>query len=350
MDLFSLSRILIFSVAAFLLTIFTTPVLTHFLYKYNIGKNNIREPSVAPIYFKLHQKKKGTPTMGGILIWFSLLFLVLIGFLFSQIFPNTILEKFNFLSRDQTYLPLGMFLIAAVLGFIDDLLGVLKIGPKGGGLTPISKLLIYILIAGIGAWWFYFKLGWSKIYIPFLGNFDLGIWYIFIFIFIVVATTFSVNESDGLDGLAGGILLPAFLALTLISFLQGKENLAVFNAVIMGSLVGFLWFNIYPARFFMGDIGSMSLGIVLGIMTMLTNTVMLLPFFGFILVIESLSVILQMISKKIFKKKIFLSTPIHHHFEAIGWPETKVTMRFWIISNMATIVALVIFFIDRALK
>lgn len=348
MDLFSISKILGFAVASFLLTFLLTPLLTHFLYKYKLGKN-IRESLDAPIYTQLHQKKKGTPTMGGILIWLTLLVLMLVIFILSQIFRGGIWEKLSFLSRTQTYLPLGMFLFAAVLGLVDDLLGVFKIGINGGGLKIKHKLVIYTLVAAIGAWWFYSKLGWSEIHIPFLGDFDFGIWYIIVFIFIVVATTFSVNESDGLDGLAGGILLPAFVALTLISFVQGKQDLAVFNSVLMGSLVGFLWFNVYPARFFMGDTGSMSLGIALGVISMLTNTAFLLPFFGFILVIESFSVIIQMISKKVFKKKIFLSTPIHHHFEAIGWPETKVTMRFWIIANMAVIIGLIIFFIDRGL-
>lgn len=349
MDLFIISKILAFAVASFLFTFLLTPSLTYFLYRYKLGKN-IRESVDAPIYTQLHQKKKGTPTMGGILIWLTLLILILAVFILSQIFRGGIWEKLNFLSRTQTYLPLGMFLFAAILGLIDDLLGVLKIGVNGGGLKIKYKLIIYTLIAIVGAWWFHFKLGWSEIRIPFFGDFDLGIWYVVVFVFIVVATTFSVNESDGLDGLAGGILLPAFVALTLISFVQGKYDLAVFNSVLMGSLVGFLWFNIYPARFFMGDTGSMSLGIVLGVMAMLTNTAFLLPFFGFILVVESLSVIFQMISKKIFHKKIFLSTPIHHHFEAIGWPETKVTMRFWIIANISTIVGLILFFIDRGLR
>lgn len=349
MDLFIISKILAFAVASFLFTFLLTPSLTYFLYRYKLGKN-IRESVDAPIYTQLHQKKKGTPTMGGILIWLTLLILILAIFILSQIFRGGIWEKLNFLSRTQTYLPLGMFLFAAILGLIDDLLGVLKIGVNGGGLKIKYKLIIYTLIAIVGAWWFHFKLGWSEIHIPFFGDFDLGIWYVVVFVFIVVATTFSVNESDGLDGLAGGILLPAFVALTLISFVQGKYDLAVFNSVLMGSLVGFLWFNIYPARFFMGDTGSMSLGIVLGVMAMLTNTAFLLPFFGFILVVESLSVIFQMISKKIFHKKIFLSTPIHHHFEAIGWPETKVTMRFWIIANISTIVGLILFFIDRGLR
>ena len=144
-------------------------------------------------------------------------------------------------------------------------------------------------------------------------------------------------------------MLVAFAALTVVAFVEGRYHLASFTGVISGALLAFLWFNIYPARFFMGDTGSMALGITLGVIVMLTNTTLLLPFFAFILVMESGSVILQMISKKIFHKKIFLSTPIHHHFEAIGWPETKVTMRFWIISGLVASMGLVLFFLDRFL-
>ena len=165
--------------------------------------------------------------------------------------------------------------------------------------------------------------------------------------FIIIATAFSANETDGLDGLLGGVSLFAFGALTIVSFVLGRFDLAAMSGAIIGALLAFLWFNIPPAKFFMGDTGSMALGITLGVMTMLTNTTFLLPFFAIILVIESSSVIIQVTSKKLFKRKIFLSTPIHHHFEAIGWPESQVTMRFWIISVVSMGIGLVIFFIDR---
>ncbi|MDP3685906.1 MAG: phospho-N-acetylmuramoyl-pentapeptide-transferase, partial [bacterium] len=173
------------------------------------------------------------------------------------------------------------------------------------------------------------------IHVPALGEFVIGWWYIPLFIFVVVATAFSVNEADGLDGLAAGILLFCFGAYAAIAFSKGLTDLATFCAVIIGALLAFLWFNVYPARFFMGDTGSMSLGVTLGIIAMLTNSALVLPIIAFPLVIESLSVIIQMASKKLRGKKIFLSTPIHHHFEAIGWPETKVTMRFWILAAVS---------------
>lgn len=287
--------------------------------------------------------------MGGILVWGTVLFLTLIFWWLSKLGAGTVLEKFNFLSRGQTLLPLGALIASALVGLGDDLLDVFKKGHNGGGLKVRHRLLIYAAIAAFGAWWFYFKLEWDLVHIPFVGDFNIGWWYIPLFVLILVATAFSVNETDGLDGLAGGILLIAFAAYAVISFSQGKMDLAVFCGAIIGALLAFLWFNIHPARFFMGDTGAMSLGITLGIIAMLTNAFLLLPFIGFILVIESGSVIIQVLSKRIRKKKVFLSTPIHHHFEAIGWPETKVTERFWIISGVMAAIGLIIVLIEKLL-
>jgi len=228
-------------------------------------------------------------------------------------------------------------------------LGIFHFGRGGRGLRLREKLIIFILIAVIGAYWFYFKLDWDLIHVPFFGDFNIGWWYIPIFMFIIVATAFSTNETDGLDGLVGGVLLTAFSSYVVISYVQGRIELAIFCGAIVGALLAFLWFNIHPARFFIGDTGSMSLGVTLGVIAMLTNSLFFLPFIGFILAIESLSVIIQVFSKRFRHKKIFLSTPIHHHFEAKGWPETKVTMRFWIISGVMAGIGLILFFIDLKL-
>jgi phospho-N-acetylmuramoyl-pentapeptide-transferase len=285
--------------------------------------------------------------MGGILIWVVVAIIAIGVLILAKVLgPDTIFSDYNFLTRKQTLLPLGVLLFAAVIGLIDDFMGINRIGKTGKGLRMREKLIIYTIIAGIAAYWFYFKLDWDLLHVPFLGDFNIGLWYIPIFIFAIVASAFSTNETDGLDGLAGGILLIAFAAFAVICFHQGKIELATLCGAIAGSLLAFLWFNINPARFFMGDTGSMSLGITLGVIAMLTNSLFFLPFIGFILIIESLSVIVQLISKKIRHKKIFLSTPIHHHFEAKGWPETKVTMRFWIIAGVAAVIGLILFFID----
>jgi phospho-N-acetylmuramoyl-pentapeptide-transferase len=340
------TRILSLSAFSFVVAMALTPVLMKFLYKYNIGKQ-IRSEG-APIFNSLHQKKEGTPTMGGILIWLTTAIIALGLWLLSIIFDR-FFGYLNFVNRAQTYLPLFSLIMAALIGFADDLLGVFKIGPKGGGLRMSHKLIVFAIIALIGALWFYFKLDWNSIRIPLLGDISLGFWYIFVFMFVIIATAFSSNETDGLDGLAGGVMLFAYLALGVVAFTQGKYDLAAFTGVVAGALIAFLWFNIHPAKFFMGDTGSMALGITLGILVMLTNTALLLPFFGFILVVESLSVIIQILSKKIRHKKVFLSAPIHHHFEALGWPETRITMRFWILSALFTVIGIVIFFIDKFL-
>jgi phospho-N-acetylmuramoyl-pentapeptide-transferase len=240
--------------------------------------------------------------------------------------------------------------IAALLGMVDDYLGVRGVGPSGGGFKIRHKLLLYALVGAVGAWWFYQKLGWDALAVPFVGPVSIGWLYVPFFMFIIIASAFSANESDGLDGLAGGALLFAFIALTAVAFILERYDLATFGGVTVGALLAFLWFNIHPARFFMGDTGSMSLGITMGVIAMLTNTALLLPFFAPILVLESLSVIVQMFSKR-FRggKKVFLSTPIHNHFLALGWPESQVVMRFWIISAIGAALGLAIFFLTRYL-
>lgn len=343
---FDIIKIFLLTTIAFGITIFWTPLLTHFLYKYKLGKT-IRSAEETPVYSKMHQAKSGTPTMGGILIWVTVLFMALLFFVLSQVIDNDFLQRLNFLTRPQTLLPLGALIASAIVGLFDDIFNIKGVGSRGGGLRIRYKLIIYTLIAIFGAYWFYYKLDWTTIHLPFIGNFDIGIWYIPIFIFIIVATAFSVNESDGLDGLSGGMLLAAFGAFGAIAFAQGKIELAAFCGVIIGALLAFLWFNINPARFFMGDTGAMSLGVTLGIVAMLTNAALLLPVICLLLVVESLSVIIQLTSKKVFKKKVFLSSPIHHHLEAKGWPEPKIVMRFWIIAAVTAVIGVILFLMDK---
>ncbi len=344
---FYIMKILFFIFLAFIFTISWTPLLTYFLYKYKIGKR-IRNNGKTPIFSKMHAHKAGTPTMGGILIWLTVLIFSVVFFYLAKFFPDSIFSHLNFLSRSQTLLPLGTLVATALVGLFDDWLDVREKGVfGGGGLGVKHRLLVYTLIALVGAWWFYFKLGWDVFHIPFIGGISVGWFYILIFVFVIVATSFSVNETDGLDGLAGGILLTSFTAYAVISFVLGKYDLAVFCGVIVGALLAFLWFNIAPARFYMGDTGAMSLGVTLGIIAMLTNTALILPIIGFVFVAESASVIIQVLSKKIRGKKVFLSTPIHHHFEALGWPETKIVMRFWVIAEVSAGIGLVVFLLDK---
>lgn len=346
---FYVIKILLLTASAFIFAVLWTPLLTHYLYKYKMGKQ-IRNNGNTPIFTKLHAHKSGTPTMGGILIWLTVLIFALVFYYLGKFLPWEIFKQLNFLSRSQTLLPLGALIATALIGLIDDWLDVKGKGILGGGgLRVKHRLLIYTVIAAIGAWWFYFKLSWDVFHVPFLGDYQMGWPYILIFIFVLVATAFSVNETDGLDGLAGGTLLFCFASFGVIAFSTGKYDLATFCGVIAGALLAFLWFNIAPARFIMGDTGAMSLGITLGVIAMLTNSALILPIIGLVFVIESGSVILQLSSKKIRGKKIFISSPIHHHFEAIGWPETKIVMRFWVIAGLSAAIGLVIFLLDKTM-
>jgi phospho-N-acetylmuramoyl-pentapeptide-transferase len=347
MDNFAIIKIFVLTTLAFALAMAWTPALTYVLFKYKLGKQ-IRDEKSAPIMSSMHKAKSGTPTMGGVLVWVTVLFLALLFFYLGQWTGWDFFKKLDFLTRSQTLLPLGALVASAIVGLVDDYLNVKRIGPNGGGLRMRHRLLMYVLIAAVGAWWFYFKLDWHTIHVPFLGNFDIGLWHLPIFIFIIVATSFSVNESDGLDGLAGGLLLVSFGAYAAIAFSQGKIDLAAFCGAISGALLAFLWFNINPARFFMGDTGAMSLGVTLGIVAMLTNSVLLLPIIGFLFAVESFSVIIQIISKKIRGKKVFLSTPIHHHLEAKGWSEPKIVMRFWVIAGVTAVIGLIISLMDKS--
>lgn len=345
---FHIVRILVMSALSFAVAFSLTPAVTHFLYKYKMGKS-IRNSGDTPIFSELHAKKAGTPTMGGIIIWLSVLILALFFSVLPKLFPTDLLVSLDFLSRKETLMPLGILVLSAVVGMFDDWLDIKRSTKGGGGLTVKYRLLIYTIIAAIAGYWFYYKLSWDTFHVPFVGTFQMGWTYIVAFVFIVVATAFSVNETDGLDGLAGGVLVYGFMSYGVITFLRGQYDLATFCGVIVGALLSFLWFNINPARFFMGDTGAMSLGITLGIMAMFTNTQLILPIIGSIFVLESASVIIQLTSKRLRGKKIFISSPIHHHFEAIGWPETKIVMRFWVVAQVSAAVGLVIFLLDKSL-
>lgn len=345
MESFELVRVLLLTTISFILAIMVTPFWTHILYKYHLGKR-IRNSGDTPIFSMLHAKKEGTPTMGGVIIWAVTFLLAFFLLYLSNFFPDSFIAKLSFLTRSQTLLPLGIFIASALIGLVDDFLNIKKIGPHGGGFRMRHRILLYAFIAICGALWFTFKLDWDLFYVPFLGAFNIGWWYFLFFVFVVIATAFSVNETDGLDGLAGGTLLTSFGAMTIISFAQGKYDLAVFCGVILGALLAFLWFNINPARFFMGDTGSMSLGVTLAVVALLTNSAFLLPIIGFVFVIESLSVILQLFWRKIFARKLFLSSPLHHHLEANGWSEPKIVMRFWVISMITAALGVSIALLD----
>lgn len=286
--------------------------------------------------------------MGGIIIWVSVVAVILLISGLCQLGWQPACT-INILSRSQTLLPLGAFLAAALVGLFDDYLNIKKIGPKGGGLRVRYRLLTYTAIALVAAVWFYTKLDWDIVHIPLVGDISFGLWYIPFFAFVIVSTQHSVNVTDGLDGLAGGTLLAAFSSFAVIAFSQGKIDLAAFCVAIIGALLAFIWHNVTPAAFFMGDTGAMAMGTALGIVAMLTNQPLLLPLIGLPFMVETGSVLLQVASKKLRGgKKIFKSSPLHHHLEAIGWGEPKIVMRFWVVSVVVACIGTVIALIDHA--
>lgn len=348
-------KILSFFMVSFLVAILLAPILIHFLYKYKAWKKKPKEKSIGgydtPIFQKFHAKKEvSTPRMGGILIWGTVLVIVLLDMIAVRIFPYPLSEHVNFLSRSQTWLPLFTLIAASLLGLVDDLMTVRNTGNYiSGGLRFKWRLAMVCAIAVAGAWWFHFKLGWSSIYLPFHGNLEIDGWYLVLFVVTMLAT-FSSGVVDGLDGLSAGVLTPIFIAFGIIAYSRGLYDLVTLIVIIVGALLTYLWYNVPPAKFYMGETGILGLTAVLAVIAFLTNSVVFLPIIGIVLVIESLSVMIQLTSKKLRNgKKVFLAAPIHHHFEALGWSESQITMRFWLLSAIFSGLGLILYFLSKYL-
>lgn len=325
-------RILLLAFLAFMLSMVVTPLYTFVAYKYKWWKRQRTEASgggSASVYQKLHAAKhrRDIPTMAGVIFIFSISFVTLIANL----------------DRGETWLPLAGMVGSGLIGLIDDFINIRGQTSGIAGMRAKLKFFLHSLVALAGGWWFYSKLDVSSINIGFT-NLEIGALVIVLFWFVVVATANAVNITDGLDGLAGGLLVSSFSAYALIAVFQEQFYLAGFCAAVVGALLSYTWFNIYPARFFMGDVGSFALGTALGIIALQTDTIYVLPIIGAVYVAETGSVIINRASKKLRAgKKVFLSSPIHHHFEALGWPETKVTMRFWILGQVVGVLGLILF-------
>lgn len=315
-----LIHVFLLSIGAFLFAMFLTPIYTFFAYRYKFWKqqrSTSTDGKKLEVFTKLHAAKfrRNIPTMAGIIGVFSIAAITLL---------------FN-LDRAETYLPLAALVGGGIVGLIDDIINVRGLGGGVGGLRSGMKFTMITLIGVVLGWFFYAKLGVDSFHVPFVGEVAIGWLIVPLFTLAVVATGNAVNISDGLDGLAGGLLAISFSTFGVIALLQGNSMMAGFCFTVVGALLSYLWFNIHPARFFMGDVGSFAFGVALGVVAMLTDTLLLLPVIGLVFVLEAGSSLIQILSKKFFKKKIFISAPVHHHLEAIGWPETKVTMRFWVI-------------------
>ncbi|MEI6280682.1 MAG: hypothetical protein WCP17_01640 [bacterium] len=340
------------TVFAFFLALFLTPVATHFFYKYKMWKKYSRNMNaVAPDFLKIHneQEELKTPRVGGIIIWFSALLTTSIFYFVAVFFPSEGTEKINFLSRNQTLIPFFTLLLGSLIGLWDDLIQI-----YGDGLVAHDdkswrkwKAFLVTLVSVLIGVWFFYKLGMVSVHIPFGGEIFVGILIIPLFVLVSLAT-FSGGVIDGIDGLSGGVLASIFAAYSVIAYANNQIDLAAFSGVITGVTLAFLWYNIPPARFYMGETGIMGLTITLATLAFLTDSVLILPIVALPLVITSGSVILQMMSKK-FRggKRLFKLAPIHHHFEAIGWSSYKVTMRFWVLSVVFAIIGVILAVISR---
>lgn len=339
---------------AFIIGISITPIVTHYLYKHRCwkkraGKKEGYAGGGTPLFDALHQEKEvGTPRMGGIVIWASVLGTIMVLWLLERFVGGAVLEKLEFLSRNQTWLPVIALLIGALVGMADDVLEVRGTGTHFAGGLPLSKRLLVVgavmLFAG---WWFYAKLGVTGVSVPFNGTVDMGLWFLLFFVCVGLAV-YAGGVIDGIDGLAGGVFAIMFASYGIIAMSQDQIDLAAFCGTVVGGLLAFLWFNIPPARFYMTETGVMGLTLALTIVAFMTDElgggkgVAVLPIIALPLVVTVLSDIVQVFSKRFRGKKVFRIAPIHHHFEAMGWPPYKVTMRYWVLSMIVAFVGVIV--------
>lgn len=345
-------KIFLPAIISFIIGIIITPIATHYFFKYKMWRKISRDKNIpdSNIFEKIHDKKSelSTPRTGGMIVWISVILTIFVIWLFDQIFQNELSSKLYFISREQTLLPFFALIMASLVGLSDDFLQIFSKGtwssdPLFLRYLKISIIIILGLVVGL---WFFTKLGISSIYIPWYGFINLGYLFVPFFILIMLAM-WSSSVIDGIDGLSGGVIASIFLAYAIIALLNNQINLSAFSAVITGSILAFLWFNIPPARFYMGESGMIGLTVTISILAFLTDTVLLLPIIAFPLFITSLSNIIQIGSIKLRKgKKVFRFAPLHHHFEALGWPKYKVTMRYWIIGIMSSITGVIIYLIS----
>ncbi|MDD3531129.1 MAG: hypothetical protein PHV99_00850 [Candidatus Pacebacteria bacterium] len=350
----SIIKVFIPATASFAIGILFAPLLTHCLYKHKVWKKSVGKTALdgtpAVEFEKIRTTahagtETSTPRMGGILIWVTATFVTVGIWVLARLVPGPFFEKLDFLSRSQTWIPLFALLAGAFVGFVNDLLDILPSGERGLGLR--TRLLFVTLVSTFIGWWFYAKLGVDAIGIPGDGTFTIGALIVPLFVFTTLVL-YAGGVIDGIDGLAGGVFSTAFMAYAGIAYFQNQINLAAFSATLIGALLAFLWFNIPPARFWMTETGTMGLTMTLAVIAFMTDTpgngygVAALPIIAFPLIITVASNIIQVISKKLRGKKVFRIAPLHHHFEAIGWPSYKVTMRYWIISIVCAIVGMIV--------
>lgn len=342
-------KVVLPSVLTFFLAIFITPFFTKYFFKYKMWKKNPRTEAgdiTSDDFTRMHngQAELSTPRVGGVIIWVSVILTVAVIFLISKIFPTDLTLKLNFFSRSQTLVPLGTLILASLIGLSDDILQIIGKGSyaKDSIVYRRVKIGAITLIGLLISLWFYFKLAATMIHIPFWYDVNLG-WMFIPFFIIIMLAVFSTSVIDGMDGLSGGVMATIFTAYSVIAFVHNQIDIAALCAVIAGGTLAFLWFNVPPARFYMGETGILGLTVTLAVIAFLTNTVLILPIIALPLVMTSVSVVIQIISYKRFNKhRVFRVAPLHHHFEALGWSREKVVMRYWIISVVFAIIGVIL--------
>lgn len=344
-------KIIFPTILTFFIGVSITPVFSRYFYRYKMWKKLPRtEADTSEVFNGIHNttQELSTPRVGGIIIWTAVLFTVCVIYLLSVFFPSDITEKLNFFSRAQTLVPLGAFFLAAFVGLSEDLFQVSGKGPFARDVLIYRKIKIALvtIIALVISLWFYYKIDFSSVNIPFGGHLELGILFIPFFIIVMLAT-FSTSVIDGIDGLAGGVLATVFAAYSLIAFMNNQADISALSGAIAGGILAFLWFNVPPARFYMGETGMMALTVVLAVIAFLTDTVLILPVIALPLVATTASDIIQITGYKFFnKKRVFKVAPLHHHFRALGWPREKVVMRYWIVSVISAITGVILVLIS----
>lgn len=345
-------KIIVPTVMTFCIGISITPIFTRYFYKYKMWKKSARIHSdTSETFGTIHntENELSTPRLGGMIIWVAVFLTVAVIYLASLLFPFLpVIQGLDFFSRSQTVVPLAAFFLAAIIGLLDDLLQIFGQGSYSRDPLIYRKVkIVFITLIGLSlALWFYYKLDFISVHVPFVGEWFLGWWFIPFFVIVMLAT-FSTSVIDGLDGLAGGVFASCFTALAVIAFLGSQYDISALSGAIAGGILAFLWFNVPPARFYMGESGAVGLTVVLAVLAFLTDSVLLLPVIALPLVATSASVIIQTKGYKYFnKRRVFLVAPLHHHFQALGWPREKVVMRYWIVSVICAISGVILFVVS----
>lgn len=359
-DILNVLKVFGMGAFSFFIGIMVAPALRKMLYEMKAWPERSRSKAMtgeaATVVAELRKdERRDVPRMGGIIIWGTTLVITLLFWVLAEVSASPLLDKLNFLSRNQTWLPLFTLVVASGIGLVDDLMFIRSSGAYvAGGISLRKRIFLVALIGLIGGSWFFIQNGINSVNVPFVGEVrfpilyegtvmstDLG-WLFVPFFIAVMLATFSGGIIDGLDGLAGGVLTSAFGAYMGIAFFQTQYDIAAMLAVMIGALLAFLWFNIPPAAFYMGETGILGLTTTLTVVAVLTDAVAVLPIIALPLYATSVSAIVQVASKKYRGKKVLRAAPLHHHFEALGWTQAQVTMRYWVVSAVVAVIGMVI--------